>query len=228
VGSSTAGRPKTLSPNQLVKKQQIIDAARNVLARDGLVGCTVRAVADAGPLTKSAIHYYFSDMDEVVDAAMASHVDGCLERVRNAADHQEQPLDRFWAAVREYLEIFTGRPNAAPLWFSYWIDAGGKRRLDTVDRMHQQVTVVLRDLLADIPVEGPAARAHALFSYLLGTIVQQAVNPLPFERLRPEIAAVCQLGAPPRAAMDQRQAATKVTETSVPPEAAHSEPDTTR
>jgi hypothetical protein len=133
-------------------------------------------------------------MDEVVDAAMASHVGGCLERVRNAADHHEQPLDRFWAAVREYLEIFAERPKAAPLWFSYWIDAGSKRRLDTIDRMYQEVTAVLRDLLAGIPVEAPAARAHALFSYLLGTIVQQAVNPLPFERLRPEIAAVCQLG----------------------------------
>ncbi|ABW15958.1 hypothetical protein Franean1_6621 [Parafrankia sp. EAN1pec] len=96
--------------------------------------------------------------------------------------------------MREYLEIFAERPKVAPLWFSYWIDVGHKERLDTIDRMHQQIIALLRDLLADIPVEAPAARAHALFSYLLGTIVQQAVNPLPFERLRPEIAAVCQLG----------------------------------
>jgi hypothetical protein len=55
---------------------------------------------------------------------------------------------------------------------------------------------VLRDLLADIPVDDPPRRAHALFSYLLGTLMQQAVRPLPFAELRPEIAAVCRLDSP--------------------------------
>jgi len=36
---------------------------------------------------------------------------------------------------------------------------------------------VLRDLVADIPVDDPPRRAHALFSYLLGTLMQQAVRP---------------------------------------------------
>jgi hypothetical protein len=38
----------------------------------------------------------------------------------------------------------------------------------------------------------PAAPA-ALFSYLLGTLMQQAVRPLPFAELKPEIATVCRL-----------------------------------
>lgn len=193
VVSSSEGRPKLSSPNQRAKRQQIIDAAKEVLARDGLLGCTARAVADASPLTKSAIHYYFDDMDEIIDAAMASHIDGCLVRVRAAAGLHNQPLDRFWAAVETYLEIFAEQPNAALLWFSYWVEVGHQKRQEPIDHMHRQVTAVLTDLLTDIPVDNPSARAHALFSYLLGTVIQQAVRPLPFSELAPEIAAVCQL-----------------------------------
>ncbi|MEV0348233.1 TetR family transcriptional regulator [Nonomuraea sp. NPDC050680] len=193
MGSSSESRARQWSPNQRAKQEQIIEAAKQVIARDGLAACTARAVADASPLTKSAIHYYFDDMDEIIDGAMASHMSGCLDRIGEAAKQHVHPLDRFWAAVRTYLEIFAERPNAALLWFSYWVDVGQKGRLEPIDRMHQAMIDVLRDLLADIPVDDPPGRAHALFSYLLGTLMQQAVRPLPFAGLMPEIATVCRL-----------------------------------
>ncbi|WP_345435930.1 TetR/AcrR family transcriptional regulator [Actinoallomurus vinaceus] len=190
MGSSAERRG---SPSRRAKKEQIIEAAMEVLARDGLAACTARAVADASPLTKSAIHYYFDDMDEIIDGAMDRHMRGCLVRIGEAADRHERPADRFWAAVEAYLEIFAERPNAALLWFSYWVDVGQKGRLEPIDRMHRAMIDVLRDLLAEIPVDDPPRRAHALFSYLLGTLMQQAVRPLPFADLRPEIATVCRL-----------------------------------
>jgi AcrR family transcriptional regulator len=193
MGSSAESRARRWSPNQRAKQEQIIEAATEVLARDGLAACTARTVADASPLTKSAIHYYFDDMDEIIDGAMARHMSGCIDRIGQAAAQHEHPIDRFWAAVRTYLEIFAERPKAAFLWFSYWVDVGQKARLEPIDRMHQMMIGVLRDLLADIPVDDPPARAHALFSYLLGTLMQQAVRPLPFSELMPEIGTVCHL-----------------------------------
>ena len=59
-----------LSPNQRRKRQQIVEAARRVLAEQGLAACSVRAIADASPLTKSAIHYYFADINELVDEGL--------------------------------------------------------------------------------------------------------------------------------------------------------------
>jgi AcrR family transcriptional regulator len=193
MGSSSKSRARQWSPNQRAKQEQIIEAAKEILAREGLAACTARAVADASPLTKSAIHYYFADMDEIIDGAMARHMSGCLDRIGDAANQHERPVDRFWAAIQAYLEIFAEQPNAALLWFSYWVEVGQKGRLEPIDRMHQTMIGVLRDLLTDIPVDDPSARAHALFSYLLGTIMQQAVRPLPFSELMPEITTVCRL-----------------------------------
>jgi DNA-binding transcriptional regulator YbjK len=89
-----------ISPNQDHKRRQIIDAARAVLARDGLAGCTARAVAEASPLTKSAINYYFSSLDEIIDLAMAAHVEAMLTALRAVAARHADPYRRLHAVIR--------------------------------------------------------------------------------------------------------------------------------
>ena len=93
--------------------------------------------------------------------------------------------------MRAYLEIFRQQPGTARLWFAYWVDAGERSRTGPIDGLHHAATELLASLLADIPVAHAASRAHALLSYLLGTVVQQAIRPLPFPTLASEIAGLC-------------------------------------
>lgn len=183
----------TWSPNQLDKRRRIVEAARTVLARDGLAGCTARAVAGEGPLTKSAIHYYFADMDDLVDLAMAGHIDAFAARITAAADEHRAPERRFWAAVRAYLDTFQELPGTARLWFEYWIDATRKNRAAAIEKVHGQMTGIFGELLAAAGVAGPAARADAVFTYLLGAVVRQAVRPRPFTELKAQLAPIAGL-----------------------------------
>lgn len=160
------------------KRAQIIEAARVVLARDGLAACTARAVADASPLTKSAIHYYFTDIDEIVDRAVLAHLDAMLATLRGTAAAIPGPQDRLAAVVAAYLDTFADRPYAALLWYEYWISASRRGDLSTVDRMLARVEEFLTELT------GPAG--HGLLSWLLGTVVQQHVRPRPPDALRQE------------------------------------------
>ncbi|MEZ0115921.1 hypothetical protein ABH920_009963 [Catenulispora sp. EB89] len=57
--------------------------------------------------------------------------------------------------------------------------------------MHREVTSLLTELLTDVAVDDPRERAHALLSYLLGTVVQQMVTPLAFPALAAEITLLC-------------------------------------
>jgi len=189
--SAVPGRSDRLSPNQLQKQEQIVEAARVVLARDGLAGCTVRAIADAGPLTKSAIHYYFADIDVLVDRAMAAHINAFAAGLREVAAKHEDPRERLFAVLEEYLAVFAGNPNAALVWFEYWVAAGRAQHPQAIDAMLTSVTELLAELLGPLDVDDPRARARALLSYLLGTIVQQRVRPRPFATLRADIEALC-------------------------------------
>src|SRR5581483_7344263 len=102
-----------------------------VLAEGGLAACTARAVADASPLTKSAIHYYFNDINEIIDQAVLAHLDAMLEGLRADANRISDPDERLWAVLDAYLATFADQPHAAFLWFEYWVSAGRRGALDT-------------------------------------------------------------------------------------------------
>jgi AcrR family transcriptional regulator len=179
--------PVVVSNNQRVKRAQIVDAAKEVLATQGLAACTARAVADASPLTKSAIHYYFHDIDEIVDEAMAGHVDAMLTNLRRAADEHTDPGERLWCVVEAYLATFAERPHAAFLWFEYWVAASRRSSLDAAAGMLDKVHALLVEVLT---VPDPDETAHRVLSWLLGTIVQQHVRPRAVEELRRELARI--------------------------------------
>jgi AcrR family transcriptional regulator len=191
-----------ISPNQDSKRRQIIEAAREVLARDGLAGCTARAVAEASPLTKSAINYYFASMDEIIDLAVAAHVEAMLVALRQVAEQHRDPYRRLHAVVQAYLDTFADQPHAAYLWFEYWIAASRRQAPAPVAAMLDAVRDLLSELLAQLPDTtgrpgpDPAQAANALLSWLLGSIVQQQVHPLAPATLAAEIDRLLSISAP--------------------------------
>ncbi|HEY4021811.1 MAG TPA: TetR family transcriptional regulator [Pseudonocardiaceae bacterium] len=188
----SASRAKHTDGNRRAKQDQIIEAAKDVLARQGLAACTARSVADASPLTKSAIHYYFNDINEIIDAAMAGHVDALLAGLRQVAEEATEPHERLWRVIDTYLGAFVNQPHAAFLWFEYWISAGRRASLTAADEMLDQARVFLAETIAQLPeanVPGadPGETAHCVLSWLLGTIVQQHVRPKTQAQLRREL-----------------------------------------
>jgi len=188
-----------ISPNQDSKRRQIIEAAREVLARDGLAGCTARAVADASPLTKSAINYYFASMDEIIDLAVAAHVEAMLVALRQTAEHHRDPYRRLHAVVQAYLDTFADQPHAAYLWFEYWIATTRRDVTTPAAAMLSAVRDLLTELLTQLqdttgrPAR-PAEAANALLSWLLGSIVQQQAHPLSPATVRAESDRLLGLG----------------------------------
>jgi AcrR family transcriptional regulator len=164
------------TPNQQGKQRQIIEAARRVLARDGLAGCTARAVADASPLTKSAVHYYFRDIDEIVDQAMAAHLEAFLQSLRETAEQEKDPARRLWRVVDAYLATFAGQPHAARLWFEYWIALSRRNASGPIRNDLAQVTALFQTLLGQAGHPRPDETAGLVVSWLLGAVIQQDVQ----------------------------------------------------
>jgi DNA-binding transcriptional regulator YbjK len=181
-----------LTPNQLDKQRQIVEAAMHVLASRGLAACTAREVAAAGPLTKSAIHYYFADMDVLVDRAMAQHVANFETNLRAGAADADDPRTAFWNVVDAYLATFRDRPEVTRLWLEYWIDSSRRGRTAAVEEQNARITALLAERLRPAGAADPAESARAIFVYLLGAILDPTVDA---ERVRAHVAALA--GLPP-------------------------------
>jgi AcrR family transcriptional regulator len=184
-----------LTPNQLDKQRQIIEAAMRVLAGQGLAACTVREVAAAGPLTKSAIHYYFADMDVLIDRAMAAHVTSFEAALRAAAAAAPDPAVSFWSVIDAYIATFRDRPHVARLWLEYWADASRKGRANMIAELNGRITALLAGCLRAVGVPRPADTAHGVFLILAGTILDQP-TPAADSQARKHIAAITGLRPP--------------------------------
>jgi DNA-binding transcriptional regulator YbjK len=181
-----------LTPNQLDKQRQIVEAAMQVLATRGLAACTAREVAAAGPLTKSAIHYYFADMDVLIDRAMARHVANFEAGLRAGAAQADDPTTAFWNVVDAYLATFRDRPEVTHLWLEYWIDSSRRGRTAAVEEQNARIAALLAERLRAAGAADPAESARAIFVYLLGAILDRAIEG---ERVHAHVAALA--GLPP-------------------------------
>ena len=67
------------------RREQLIDAAVEVLASCGLAGTTTRAVTDHAGLALGAFHYAFDSKDELLRALLARRAEQLETAVREAA-----------------------------------------------------------------------------------------------------------------------------------------------
>lgn len=186
---------RSLSPNHVDKRKQIVEAAQTILLRAGPAACTTREVARETGMNQGLIHYYFASIEEIVETAMDDLLAALMRRLRAVGEHHVDPTERFWAVVEEYLAAFQEEPGLTLLWFDWWVGATRAGHAARVELIQDGLIDLLGELLAEVGVPDAPTRARALFSYVVGTLVRQSIHPQSLERFRPEVANLC--GVPP-------------------------------
>jgi AcrR family transcriptional regulator len=184
---------RPLSPNQLDKRRQIIEAAKQILLSAGPAACTSRELAKQMGITKGLLHYYFANVEEIVELALADLLSTQLDRLRRAGEVHADPRERFWAVVEEYLDAYEEEPGLTLLWFEWWVKETRAGHVEAVRQVQYSLIDLLSELLGDVGVPDAETRARALLSYVIGVLVRRAVHPQSFEELKPEVAALCRI-----------------------------------
>jgi AcrR family transcriptional regulator len=164
------------SPNQQEERREIIEVAKAVLLASGLDRFSARSLTESGSFSRSAIHYYFDSVEEIVDAAMASQLDSFLEMLNAAAAEHEVPRDRFWAVTQRYLTHFAERPALTLLWFDYSIAAVQAGRPHPAIEIEARLQEMFVGLLKDCGVPEFRPRSEALLAFMLGTTLRGVLH----------------------------------------------------
>jgi len=171
-------RPSTRGLRE-TRKDAIISAAATVLRTEGVAGCTVRNIAEVGNVSKSAIHYYFTDITDIVDLALARLLDRFISRVEHAAEGIGDPFEALWAAVAEYVRTGSDTPTSdrAPLLaFDYHVDATRRGDNSAMAALTERVGALFRRLVEATGTPDPDAVAETLLSALIGTVVRAPLS----------------------------------------------------
>jgi AcrR family transcriptional regulator len=178
---------RELSPNQLAKRQQLVTAALTVLRRDGINGCTSRAIARESGVNNGLIHYYFDTVDAIVDAAMWQLVDEIVSRIRAASERSDDPAEQFWSVVEAHLDAFESPEGQTVLWMDYWVEAVRNGRTEIIGHIDDLVIKALTSALRAADVPEPKTRARAICAYVTGAAIRRRIRRQTRAQLRAEI-----------------------------------------
>lgn len=110
--------------------QRLVEAARDLFARRGYDGTSIRAITSRARANLGAVTYHFGTKERLYAAVVASVAGPLGSRVREAASGNGSALERIAAVIEAYFDhfahapdmpklvvqqVFTGRPLPAPL-----------------------------------------------------------------------------------------------------------------
>jgi AcrR family transcriptional regulator len=108
VGTSTPEGTGARTPSRAVE-QALVDAAERVLAREGLPGLTVRAVAAEAGVAPMGVYNRFGSKEALVAAVLVRGFDALRAAV--AGDADPDPVARLMASGRSYRRFALERPQ---------------------------------------------------------------------------------------------------------------------
>ncbi|WP_439815986.1 TetR family transcriptional regulator [Zavarzinia sp. CC-PAN008] len=91
-------RPRTIDPERL------LDAAEDVVLRDGAAGLTIEAVARQAGVTKGGVQYSFRSKEAMIEAMFSRWYHSFDAVVAQIAGPDADPLDEAWAHVQASMQ----------------------------------------------------------------------------------------------------------------------------
>lgn len=105
-------------------REEILDAARRVLLREGIAATTLDAVARQAGLSKTALYYYFPSKDALFFELVFGSLQAQAQAVHDAVEKTGDGADALHAIVRESVASYAGHLDDFRLAFLHGQVAG--------------------------------------------------------------------------------------------------------
>jgi TetR/AcrR family transcriptional regulator, transcriptional repressor of bet genes len=174
------------------RREQLLRAAFEVAAREGIGGLTVRAIAAEARVSHGLVHFHFHTKDRLVRALL----DWVLRETLTLGSSLEEvdagawPIDRLREVLQREMDRLASEPRRMRLFFEYW--ARGTRDPAVGDRISQALEhyrSTLRGLTDEVLRSEPQAfvgvtadgLAAVAVSFINGCAVQAMIDPRHFD-----------------------------------------------
>jgi AcrR family transcriptional regulator len=154
------------------RRDQVVDAAFRVIARDGLAGTSMRAVALEASCTIGLINHWFSSRDDLIEATFDRAIEIDLEQATAIAGDPAS----FVEAAGLFLPVDERRRDAAKIWIAFYAmvlcDEG------QVDRRTSRCRAVRKAMVDGLRNFRPLPACHNIVDRILVLVDGIAINAL--------------------------------------------------
>jgi len=172
----------------IIRKQQIIDAARKLIIRKGSEHLTVRAMALEVGITEAAIYRHFKNKKDVLSFLMTNILDDMLQELIKGAEENSDALDVVGAVLQNHLSKIEQRRGISFQIIAEIISLGDKKlnRLvyTKLTEYYNQLRTLFergaktRSIRSDIDLD---AAAMILFGMIQGVVNMWALSNYDFD-----------------------------------------------
>ena len=135
------------------RRQQIIDATREITLERGVHDLRISDVADALNVSTGLIHYHFDTRDELIEAMLRETAAADIGAFKETLESSMTPEDRLSRLIDYYLPS-SHRDPAWMLWIDVWGDA---LRDSNIERISKRIDMAWMDVLEEVISEGVEA-----------------------------------------------------------------------
>jgi AcrR family transcriptional regulator len=170
-----AARRDAVRARETDLRTAVLDAARQLLVREGYRDLSMRDVANAVGCSVSSIYLYFAGKDELVHTLMDEGFDRWYRKQRELADDAGTPLSRLEAVCRAYVEFGLANPEFYEIMFMFHSDRMARYPKDLFRRARRNLELMAELVRAYAPEAVPTPddariRATALWATLHGIV----------------------------------------------------------
>ncbi len=99
------------SGQKTLLREEILDAARDILVREGYSGLSMRKVAERIDYSPTAIYLHFKNRDDLVFCVCEQLMAGLARDLKQVADRNPDPLIALRKCLRRYVEFGLKNPR---------------------------------------------------------------------------------------------------------------------
>ena len=92
-------------------RQEILDAARDILVREGYGGLSMRKVAEQIDYSPTAIYLHFKDRDDLVFCVCEQLMAGLVRELQEVTERHSDPLVALKKSLRRYVDFGLEHPE---------------------------------------------------------------------------------------------------------------------
>ncbi|AXE24917.1 TetR/AcrR family transcriptional regulator [Streptomyces globosus] len=164
--------------DRAARREEILAAAVRVFARRGFAASRIEDVAAEAGIGKGSVYLYFSDRDELLEAAFAALAARSAALIEEALAGTGDPAERLEHLVRSVVAVLLGERDLARVLLDVWsVGRGGRPPVDMAG-FYREYRGAIAMLLADAadsgagPTVEPVAHAAVLVGAIEGCVLQ--------------------------------------------------------
>jgi AcrR family transcriptional regulator len=151
-----------------VLREEILDAARELFAKEGYESVSMRKVAEKIEYSPTTIYLYFKDKSDLLYSVCEETFEKLLHSFEEIAKHSQDPLECLELGLRNYIRFGLTHPNHYKVAF-----------------MYRPEDLSLEDISRFISPDSTGTKAY----YHLRDIVAECVRQKKFKEIDPEMVA---------------------------------------